>query len=345
MRRWLRSQFERAAWTALILGFALAAAIPGGAQADEPLRLLLSPRGDDAHDGLSLDTPILSIARAQEILYERLPEGGRDVELRIAPGTYYNQHVVWTFTMPDHSIRFMPLFDDGNHPRFDGGDSGETWFVLRHSEGQATNLVFQDLHVRNYWMGISLEGKREVPETSNSFNRIEGCIFERIGNLSAPDRKPSYAAVRFINSDYNLVANCHFIDIINTRDCGLLHALYLAHYSHHNLILRNRIENNCGDPIRVRDFSNENVIRENHIIRSGVTAAYTEWYCDHDRLDSCTKQNPECPSWGNRFIDNILSGDKDGHELRVSRLFFGESTSGCERPAGATQRVITDSDF
>jgi hypothetical protein len=48
--------------------------------------------------------------------------------------------------------------------------------------------------------------------------------------------------------------------VVNTESAGLIHSLYIAHMSDRNLIRANRFKNNSGDPVRLRDFSNDNTI-------------------------------------------------------------------------------------
>ena len=298
-----------------------------------PLVVLMSPTGSDENDGLSLDTPILTLQRAQEVIRAAVPNRNRNVEVRIAPGTYLNQTVKWNFTMPANPIKFMPLFNDKNRPVFDGTDRGRTWFVLDHKAGEETNLIFYYIRVQNYQTAISLEGDRNQEATSNGSNQIYGCYFYNIGNVSAPDTKPSTAAIRLVNSDDNSIENNHFVNIINVNKCGLLHTIYIAHASDRNKILRNHFENGCGDPIRVRDFSNYNVINENTFVRIGENAAYTEWFCDHEERTDCTKPGPECPSWYNEFRNNILDKNYNGDKLSVWKFLVKPTAHGCGMPA------------
>ncbi len=298
-----------------------------------PLIILMLPTGDDKNDGLTLDTPILTLQRAQEVIRAAVPKRDRNVEVRIAPGTYLNQTVKWNFTMPANSIKFMPLFNDKNRPVFDGTDRGRTWFILKHSSGEETNLIFHYIRVQNYQTAISLEGDRNQEATSNGSNQIYGCYFYNIGNVSAPDTKPSTAAIRLVNSDDNSIVNNHFVNIINVNKCELLHAIYIAHMSDRNKIMRNHFQNGCGDPIRVRDFSNNNIINENTFIRIGENAAYTEWFCDHEERTDCTKPGPECPSWYNEFRNNILDKNYNGEKLAVWEFLVKPTADGCDMPA------------
>ncbi|MBK8481143.1 MAG: right-handed parallel beta-helix repeat-containing protein [Proteobacteria bacterium] len=322
-----------------------------------PLVIYLAPSGLDARDGLSPQSAILTLRRAQSVLEALKPE--RDVEIQIAAGTYYGQTVIWTYTTPSHHVRLMPFGGGKTRPIFDGcledkptdvvaGCPGGTWFTLRHANGEHTNLRFDYIHVTRYQTAISLDGLRNAEATSNGGNTIYGCYFSDIGNRYQPGLASSTAALRLVSSDDNLISNTHFVDIINagntatTGRCGRLHAIYVAHLSDRNRILRNRFARGCGDPIRLRDFSNNNVISENTFIQIGATAACTDWYCDHDVPNNpCTKIGPECPSWNNEFRDNILDKDWNCEPLGVFHYFQGETTSGCAPPSAGAGRLFT----
>jgi hypothetical protein len=56
-----------------------------------PFVVLMAPTGDDGNDGSTLDTPILSLNRAQEVIRKAVEKTGpKDVQVRIGPGTYFN---------------------------------------------------------------------------------------------------------------------------------------------------------------------------------------------------------------------------------------------------------------
>ncbi len=308
----------------------------------EPLEIYLAPDGDNSQSGLSVDEPVLTLERAEALV---AADGGhRDVIVYIAPGRYFGQKITWTTTMLNHSITFRRLFSGGDRPVFDGclvpppapaeECPGGTWFKLTHSRGEATNLRFEYIRVENYQTAISLNGSRNQESTSNSHNRIYGCYFFNIGNDFNSELKPSTAAVRLVNSDDNRIVNNHFVRIINASRGGLLHAIYVAHMSDRNSILRNRFWFGTGDPVRVRDYSNDNTISNNRFIQIGTEAGYTDWYCDHDERDDCTKQGPECPSWGNQFRNNFLDGTMKCKTLRGFHYYQDDTTSGCVAPTG-----------
>ena len=330
-----------------------AGAVPGAdaepvTEDDGPFRYYLSPDGDDGNNGRGPESPVLTLSRVHQLLQAANPND--DVEVLIAPGTYNGQTTVWSYTRPDYSITFKPRDPDAGMPVFeagvpdgDGGMDypGGTWFRLNHSSGEATNLVFEGLRIQNYQDAISLNGNRNNPLAYNSHNTIRECYFYRIGNISNPDLSPSTAVIRFVNSQDNVVENNDFVDVVNTTGGGLIHATYIAHLADRNRIHRNRFINHSGDPIRVRDFSNDNDIRDNYFILAGNTGAYSEWYCDQDIRDDCTKPEPECPSWENEFRNNLIVSGYNNQFLPVFRFHQSDSTTGCSPLFEDARRLYT----
>ncbi len=304
----------------------------------------MHPDGDDARDGLSKGAAVATLERVHEILMIREPD--KEVHVRVLPGTYHAQKVLWTFTMPQHRIVFMPADGGKDRPVFDGclangACPGGTWLRLKHAAGQKTNLHFEYMHIKNYQTAISLDGGRNQEATSNAANRIYGCYLENIGNVFNAELEPSTAALRLVNSDDNQIANNHFVNVVNTRSGGLIHAIYVAHMSDRNVISRNRFSMSTGDPVRVRDFSNGNQITGNRFSKVGTAAGYTDWYCDHEVRDDCTKATAECPSWNNAFRDNTLDGDWECKSLGTFFYFQDDSTAGCEKPDADARRLRT----
>ncbi len=318
----------------LVLGFARVG------YTQSPFIVRMDPAGSDANDGLTADTPVVTLQRVQQILKSTLADNPRDAEVRIGPGTYRGQSIRWTFTMPEHTITFMPRSGDKVRPVFDGVENRGTWFRLDHSLGQQTGLNFHYIHVKRYATAISLNGNRTAVETCNRGNSIYGCMFSDVGEGST-------AAVRLVNSKDNSIVNNHFVNITRSSRYGLLHAIYIAHHSSGNQILRNRFQDCCGDPVRVRDASNNNIVNENTFIRAGIAAAYSQWYCDHRRNDDdnprndCSKPTPECPSWNNQFRNNRLLKTCNGERLPAWAFAQDDVDSLCPPPSPGAKRLET----
>jgi len=311
----------------IALGLSLSGA---GAQ---PLRVFVSPNGDDKQDGLAMDRPIKSLAHAQEIIAHQLSREPNDAEVRIAPETFFGEIVKWTFSMPGHTITFLPASDRADRPIFYGDGTG-TWFTFRgQADGVPTNLIFRRIRVQHYQSAISFSGNRRKTVSSSRGNTIDGCYFSHIG-------QDSTAAVRFVNSSGNRVVHCHFVSIVTRSDPYLLHAIYAAHGSSDTVILHNRFESCSGDPIRFRDGSNGNRVEGNLFLRTGVEGAVTDWFCDHDTESDCTKPTAECPSWNNRVKDNILDRTFAGGPLEATYVYSERIPSGCARPSADVKRFF-----
>ncbi|KAJ3571931.1 hypothetical protein NPX13_g5218 [Xylaria arbuscula] len=207
-------------------------------------------------------------------------------------------------------------------PIFDGESTGLTWFTMNDSPDAdtPTNLHFIGLKVTNYWLGLDL-GRNKAP--GNSENEVRNMLFERVGasyTQNLPNAK-GYAALRMqLSSNNNITGNrFHGVknsgsadsdgDGVNEDLTGYIHAIYAAHNSSNNVISGNEFNQVTGDAVRTRDGSNNNLIEGNTFIAAGKYSPYSDWIAD---------TGDECPSYGNRFVDNTV-GDgyfgafKDGY--------------------------------
>jgi hypothetical protein len=299
--------------------------------------------GHDSNSGTN-DSPLLTLQAAQRVIKSAAPSVA--VEVRIKPGTYYQQIVDWDYFQATNTTTFTrwppdslerPVFD-GCPPQSAGTCPGGTFFSLNVHSGTKTNLVFNYLDVRNYTMAISFNGSRSDASKSNGSNIIYGCYFRSIGNHINAALPPAYAAVRLINSDDNHITNNHFINIENLTYPRSIHAIYISGMSDRNKVLRNNFDTSSGDPIRLRDYSNDNVISDNQFTKTGTAGGYTDWYCDKSNQDNdCTKKTAECPSWNNQFQNNKLDGDYNCNVMKEFTLFQGDVAAGCTPPAGAVR--------
>ena len=291
----------------------------------EPFRIYVSSSGDDYNDGLTNSYPIKTLVKAQDILETYNPD--QSIEIHINQGTYTSQSVVWTYTN-GNSITFTPINFTNDRPVFDGKGSVGTWFKLRKTNGSASNLKFRYIKVQNYNTAMSFEGNRKYVSNWNSSNELYGMYFYRIGGKFT-NFDYSTAAVRFVNSRNNSIVNTHFVDVLNNSSkSSLIHAIYFAHYSSHNEVLRNRFLRTNGDPIRVRDESNYNYISDNRFYSSGSAAFYSDWYCSSETTNGvCTKETGECSSEGNEFRNNDLYSGYNG-EIRTFKYYGSDDHCG-----------------
>ncbi len=300
----------------------------------------LSPTGDD---DAPVGAPLRTLAEVHRRLVASPPTC--DVDVSVAPGLYRSQRVAWTFTMAEHRIT-IHAEDTADRPVFDGCEeggacAGGTFFQLRASDGEPTNLSFRYLRVQNYSTAFSFNGNRNTPSANNGHNVLYGMYFDRIGGEYSDSGAPSTACIRLVNSDHNTIANSHFVDIRNGLSPALLHAIYVAHNSGDNIIRANRFLRNTGDPVRIRDASDNNVVQGNRFLQSGNSAPYSHWYCDSDVRTDCTRPAPECPSWGNELRDNIFDGLWNCDDGPYFVYHQDEMTADCVPPSPTARRLRT----
>lgn len=303
---------------------------PGDAAPLGPFQVFVATDGDDANDGTSPAQSVLTLGRVHALLEAAAPD--RDVEVRIAQGTYSGQTVTWTYYHPTHRISFMPIDYQGGgigsiagRPVFDG-EGASVLLRLDASDGQPTNLSFVYLQIQGYLLyGLLFRGDRnDFGQGWNGGNRVFGCLLTDIGSLANVGEK-GYGGLDLVNSRGNEIRNNHFVDVENASStAGLMHAVYLAHGSSENDIRSNRFVGISGDPIRVRDGSNHNEVVDNVFEAAGSSAFISDWWCDKDANPACTKPSGECPSWENAFRDNELHCGYGGDSILTFKYFQGE---------------------
>jgi hypothetical protein len=327
-----------------------------------------SKHGSDRHTGLTSSSPVLTLARVQQVLEQRKPTG--DVTVRIQQGTYVAGQTNWSFYVPGHTISFMPANYVLGHGRPGGGDPAfadvssrghhlaNWWF---HAElpaapsplrgGGTTGLRFYYLLIEDYTNGISLDGQSGhsyhnnakppmyvKPSAGLNDNEVSGMTFSHIGDAYAPGQT-GYGAILFTDSSGDEIANNTFDDLYNTGDQDQLHGLYITHFSDDNTIDGNLFENTNGEAVKVRDRSDFNNVSGNRFDNTGGVAAYVDIFCDL----ACAQENPtaaqrQCASYGNRFADNTIETGEIWAMIPSGQTNAGGS--GCSIPRG-DQRLHT----
>lgn len=197
----------------------------------------------------------------------------------------------------------------------DGRDNTSTWLTIRAANGRKTNVLIHGLTVTRYARAVVFEGSRERPEDGwNGGNEISGMHFADIGSRGTT--KPATAVLDFVNSRDNRVTSNTFDDIYDSKNCGVLHIVYLASYSSHNYVADNIVHSRCGVPFKIRDASNDNMFVNNQVTEDTAYPVYQEDYCNSAARSGCTKHLPECPSVRNVFVAGQMtarSGDAPSH--------------------------------
>ncbi|CAJ2511209.1 Uu.00g068340.m01.CDS01 [Anthostomella pinea] len=269
--------------------------------------LYMSPSGSDSNTGGSATKALMTLQGVLDRVKAAQPVDA--VNIVVAEGTFLSQSVTWTY-FNGEPITFAPPAGAKTKPVFDGEGAGLTWFTVGDSADAAvpTNLHFVGLAVTNYWLGLDLGRDKAA---GNSHNEVRGMLFERVGAFythGLPSPK-GYAALRLRQSSNNTITGNRFHGVKNSdaadsdsdgKDEDLtsyIHAVYAAHQSSGNVIADNEFNQVTGDAVRTRDGSDDNLIEGNRFVAAGKYSAYSDWIDD---------TGDECPSHGNRFLDNVV---------------------------------------
>jgi hypothetical protein len=302
--------------------------------------IYVGPIGNDANKGDNEDKSVATIQRAMS-LAEEAPGGTNEVMILLKPGTYTGQR----FETRGHreNVPILITSGSGGHAVFDGGGQGGTWMFLKPRGGKLSNIRIHEIEVRRYETAIDVRGNRNNPEIWAGGLTIRDSRFIDIGSLAREGAPPSTAALRLVNSDHNVISGNYFSRIRNSELCGLLHAVYIAHGSTENLIQNNTFENSCGDAIRFRDRSSDNVVRDNNFIDAWSLSPVSDWFCNpKDRAErgggQCTKHAAECPSYNN-LLEKNRAISRSYPETRIFIPYGGKPPSECI-PFKSAQRAM-----
>jgi len=276
--------------------------------------------GSDSNSGQHLATLNCALQVASKFSRQVMAK----VTIMVGPGEYTGEQVLWTPSASSPEIVIQPA--TGARPRFNGGGNG-AWLTVKAAFNQLTPLTVTGMEVVNYQTAVSLDGRNDA----NGWNggvKIVNNRFANIGSQLAGE-KHSTAAIRFVNSRNNLVQGNQFVNIRNSDRCGALHSVYMAHFSSHNAIRDNSFDGGCGDPIKVRDQSNDNLVANNTFRDQQVQELFLDSFCNQDVRSDCTAHHPECPSTGNQFTNNkylLGAGETPPASFTVKQTV---SVSGC----------------
>jgi hypothetical protein len=201
-----------------------------------------SKGGSDSHTGLTTSSPILTLARAQQVLQQKKPD--TNVQVRITQGTYVAGETDWTYYIPGRTIAFMPVNYVLGQGRPAGGDQvfSETskhfwwWFhALEPSaataplhNGGTSGLQFYYLAIEGYANGIGLDGQTGHPSVNSqglyikpssglNGNSVKGMTFQNVGDKYGPGPGiDGFGAILLTDSSNNIISNNTFDNIENT---------------------------------------------------------------------------------------------------------------------------------
>jgi hypothetical protein len=304
----------------------------GRAGADRPRKV--SPRrgrfaadGSDANSGLVASAPIRTLQRAHAVLVAAQPT--IDVEVRIKRGTYVAPPTRWTFLVPGHTVSFMPadyrvggaLDDIAGRPVFRGNGKSGFWLTATLPPGHRgdAGLRFYYLRVERYDRGglqisggtTPVHGQLRPKTAGHNGNVVMGMYFTELGSRWA-GKGSGYGGVDLVNSRGNKILYNQFVKLENRgAKADLIHGIYLAHHSSGNRVQANKFITISGDPVRIRNDSNDNDIFDNTLHGTGQGAQYSDWFCNL-RCARDSDRPAECASHGNLFHDNSTTSGYRG---------------------------------
>jgi len=304
------------------------------------VQIFLEPHGSDAADGSTQDRAVATLQRAMDLAVQFDKTKVERVVVRVGSGIYGGQHVKLNSynTGVDISIKGVAR---NSIPVFDGESKPITWFTLNGQTQNDGRLHIEGLEIRNYLTAIAFVGNREEPSKNLSGNTIRYMIFSRIGQRDPKSSLVSTAAIVFVNAKNNIVEKNKFFDIRNIKTCVKLHSVYLAHHSSNNLIIENEFNGFCGSPIRLRDGSNNNLAIGNLFTNVESETLFDEWYCNRSITVGCTKKTPECPSWGNLFVLNVVDAPGFTATRSYVKVHVPVNPEGCEKGSEQMLRMET----
>lgn len=299
------------------------------ASADEPVTVYVAPTGSDTNPGTQAQ-PFATLGGASDWLCAQACDGlGKPVTVVVASGTYPGAQGVWEYSDPNHRTRIL-----GNNTTFDGNHQ-VAYGLIVHPTNTPSNLTLEALAWTRFTKaGINQQNGGDDLYLSNRFTVIGSYYTKNPNNMA-------WGGVLWSNVSGSTIHASLFEDILNSYygGYGHEHGAYLVR-STNNQFTGNKFRNIGGDPIRVRDRSNNNTVTNNRFIRTGSRGYLTDWYCQTDRYTCPTGQ--EHRSYGNRFKTNTVYGPHPWHRPRFSTVFCYDIPATSTHPAGfCSQQRIT----
>ena len=217
-----------------------------------------------------------------------------DVSIYIAPG-YYQDAARWNFSAKPN-VLLITAEDANNPPVFDaclnstciaGAPNG---YFLRieptYSVSPALGSIkLQNVVINNYVNGVYVNRTDDAEISNNTFNNIGSAFNQNITLNSSGKRVYNGYGVIHANKANNLIiASNHINNAYNDDRPLLMHALYVVN-SQHVSAMYNNINMISGDPIRIRNGSENITLQHNNIMNSGSAM-----------ISTFEQAGQECPS-------------------------------------------------
>ncbi len=227
-----------------------------------------------------------------------------EVRITVAPGVYRNE----TVTLDPFSPKIQKIIIAGSGKAadqtiFDGSAVApsalpKSWMSIKAQYGRPSNVIIENMTVRNYRQALIFYGSKQNAAKWNGGNIVRNMVFKNIGVFGKNAGK-TFSAIMLVNSRNNIISKNRFFNIENVNSCRGMHSIYLRAMSSNNRIENNIFEKGCGDQIKFRDASNNNIVSDNIFINQSGFALAVDSYCIKGREGCATT---ECPSKGNRVV-------------------------------------------
>lgn len=265
--------------------------------------------------------------------------------------THEQQETVWTYYN-----RNQKIIIDGGGAVVSGLKNGHPavgfYLSYRPDVGAGTtpqnpapaNMEVTNLTIRGYESGGIEISPQMVDGAANREDAgivafvggaiIKGNHFEELGSLHTAQGQANFSTYRFgvggvmaRGLENSFIQDNWFTNLENGTVKGtewgpiLIHAVYLRDKSSNNTVTGNHFTSVSGDPVRVNNASNGNIVRNNTLKNSGVRCLVSEFY------------NPtagEADSTGTQIGGNTL-GSLYGKKKKAVKFY--ESVSQGARPA------------
>lgn len=278
-------------------------------------------------DGCSPLTAMNSLSDINTKLMSDRPEATVFVNIDAGSGIYVTNSVQWRFFNTDHPTYFLP-YGVQNPLTFQGsrwpgqlrpifrplGSTGGyfLWFEPGVTADTPTNLYLMGLQVEGFAKGgIGFKGSDDRKHRVMN-NTVNNMVFKNIGTKHQPLGALGMGAISFATASNNTVSYTTFENIENvvcatqcTPDAHI-HSVYTLWNSDNNTISETTHTNVSGDPIRVRDGSDDNRVEYSLFVNAGAKAAISDWL--NAGVSTCSiggvVSTGECPSFRNVFSNN-----------------------------------------
>lgn len=251
-----------AAIAAALVSLSLMSTPAAAATVDQPLIVHVAPDGVDTNAGTA-GAHVASINRANEIATASATTGR--IEVRLSPGTYELRNQKWTYA---HASSLTFVAPDGVAV-FTGNNNHQDYLLRIELSERGRNITIDGLAFRNATNGLRVMHADNVV--------LKRATFSEIGNAYGGDGV-GYAALQFQHVDGVRVFSPVFTDLINIRNVGSIHAVYIANDADNVRILKPEIRRVTGDPLRFRNGSDGFQVIGGFTENAGMFSAFSEFF-------------------------------------------------------------------